>query len=366
MVDFLLEWGREIALAVLMAILAAVWAPIRKRVLWLWEWTWAYLTGLPKYISLRAFILKREQTLLFKKNKARVSLDNCPPAISLLNFKGGVGKTTIAANLAAAFATRYNRRVLIVDLDYQGSLSQKLLAADSRVMPIVNRWLTEKPLGRKQLHEDPKEVHKGIRLATCDYALTIAEDNLLLRWLLQDHRRDARLKFARWLSNPKTKAKAAFDLIIFDAPPRLGIAAANGLAASRLVIIPHRPDPLSVQPVAPLLNTLATFQSYTSTTFRIGGLVTNMTHQAAELTAGEAESCAPLDALQVHRYRTIIPDTPNIGRVQQLAYFQEPRSGPSPRAIFDALADEIAEQLGFPAPSSEEPRSSASSVHAQE
>jgi hypothetical protein len=49
------------------------------------------------------------------------------PIMVLANLKGGVGKTTIAANLAAYFETQKKERVLAIDLDYQGSLSSMLL-----------------------------------------------------------------------------------------------------------------------------------------------------------------------------------------------------------------------------------------------
>lgn len=51
------------------------------------------------------------------------------PIIMVANLKGGVGKTTLTANLAAFFSER-GKRVLLIDCDYQGSLSNMLLSAD--------------------------------------------------------------------------------------------------------------------------------------------------------------------------------------------------------------------------------------------
>src|SRR5204862_249242 len=56
-----------------------------------------------------------------------------PPVVAVLNFKGGVGKTTLTANLAATFAG-HGERVLMIDLDYQGSLTSLVLPnSDLRV-----------------------------------------------------------------------------------------------------------------------------------------------------------------------------------------------------------------------------------------
>ena len=64
------------------------------------------------------------------------------PIFSLVNLKGGVGKTTITANLAVAMS-QHGWRVLVVDLDYQGSLSQVLLSGKELNELFVSRNLVD-------------------------------------------------------------------------------------------------------------------------------------------------------------------------------------------------------------------------------
>lgn len=82
------------------------------------------------------------------------------PIIMVANLKGGVGKTTLAANLAAYFSGS-GKRVLLVNVDYQGSLSNMLLSADgveqvpggindyslrNLTLQLLNEWFTNLPM----------------------------------------------------------------------------------------------------------------------------------------------------------------------------------------------------------------------------
>lgn len=116
------------------------------------------------------------------------------PIISLLNLKGGVGKTTATANLGARLARR-GWRVLLVDLDLQGSLTSLFLPEERQEELHQNRFLVGNFLERAFDGEFPNVHDYAVRvmegesrcsiLPTTD-EMVYAETNLTVRWYLRD------------------------------------------------------------------------------------------------------------------------------------------------------------------------------------
>ena len=143
--------------------------------------------------------------------------------LTLANFKGGVGKTTIAANLAIALA-RSGYRVLIIDFDYQGSL-------DSRFG--VDVKTNTNTGGANALHLkdgclfDPSTmyrltgIYQDITLVPSYFALATLENRMVLQWLLQSEKDDLRYRLAGKLLDDRVQEE--FDIVIIDTPPRLTI-----------------------------------------------------------------------------------------------------------------------------------------------
>ncbi|MEL6288245.1 MAG: AAA family ATPase [Pseudomonadota bacterium] len=177
-----------------------------------------------------------------------------PKIVTVMNLKGGVGKTTTVANLAVHFA-KQGLRVLAIDLDYQGSLSRMMmLAANHRQpdTPLATEFLkktSDPPALQRQVAElgfSSKASPKiNVDLVACGQPFDKAENRLMLRWLIGDETDDVRYRLGRVLTSDPFAS--AYDLVLIDAPPRMSTGAINALATSQVVIVPTVLDRLSAE-----------------------------------------------------------------------------------------------------------------------
>jgi cellulose biosynthesis protein BcsQ len=199
--------------------------------------------------------------------------------ILLANFKGGVGKTTTAANLAIALAGK-GYKVLIIDFDYQGSL-------DSRFN--VNAATKSKKAGSSALLEkngslfdidtrlDLSGNYDGITLIPSFFRLARIENKLMLQWLIQSEDDDIRFRLARKLLDERTEKE--FDVIIIDTPPRLTAGTVNALCVSTDLLIPTVVDPTSLEAVKSFALVARTFQQKFNSKLKLAGIIPSLTSQ---------------------------------------------------------------------------------------
>ena len=110
--------------------------------------------------------------------------------IAVSNQKGGVGKTTVAANLAAYISEARHLPVLLIDLDYQGSLSNMMMLAaeksdvESRVETLFDPAASPVQVSEAQVHLAPKL--KQVWLSPANYTFAKLENVLLAKWLVEE------------------------------------------------------------------------------------------------------------------------------------------------------------------------------------
>lgn len=172
------------------------------------------------------------------------------PVVTIANLKGGVGKTTITANLAAYF-THIGKRALLIDLDYQGSLTATLLTTTGKVADFTGTQTAERFLqGDAAAANLQSAIIDLDPTLTCGlvpsyYELQQGEDTLMLSWLAGLEERDIRFSLSRVLTDPLIQNK--YDLVLIDAPPRLTAGFINALCATTHLFIPAILDKLSAE-----------------------------------------------------------------------------------------------------------------------
>lgn len=161
--------------------------------------------------------------------------------ISLVNQKGGVGKTTSAINLATYLAAA-GKFVLLVDLDPQGNASSGLGIDVRKIEKSLyhSMILGEHPSGIVQKTEN---FGHDVIPSSQDLAGAGIE-------LVHMDNREYRLY------NVLREVRTSYDYIIIDSPPSLGLLTINGLVASDSVIIPVQTEYFALEGLSQLLNTI--------------------------------------------------------------------------------------------------------------
>ncbi|MGO6747308.1 ParA family protein [Rhizobium ruizarguesonis] len=178
--------------------------------------------------------------------------------VSIINFKGGVGKTTLSFQFAAGLARFHGARVLLVDVDHQSSLSIVCLTGNVWSASVqANRTISEifKPfIGQSSTFPGANIIeNRAIKTTTHAHynSLDIVPASLQLDDveidLTASHHGNAihsewdkRTLLCRWLED--AGIDALYDYIIFDCPPATKIVSQNAIAASHGYILPVIPE----------------------------------------------------------------------------------------------------------------------------
>lgn len=199
----------------------------------------------------------------------------CSRTISIINLKGGVGKSVTAINMAHILAYLHNKKVLIIDNDKQGNTSKFFGQHSYEQNSLTNVY-----------------INKNFSIAQCmyntDYAnIKIVPANMGLlaadRKILTDPTRPQQLILSKALQHLADE----FDFIIIDNPPDLNMCSINAIAASTDVIIPLKLDQFALDGVTQLIEQIEELKDFNPNINLTGCLITQYTHTKASI---EAES----------------------------------------------------------------------------
>jgi chromosome partitioning protein len=179
--------------------------------------------------------------------------------ISVVNHKGGVGKTTTTINVGKALSLLGNR-VLLVDMDSQGNLSQcfGIHVPDEQV---IDALLGGTPLPMLEIANNLFLTPSDIRMAYRESELANA------------------VGADRRLSLKLEEARDKFDYILIDCPPSLGICTTCSLVASNYCVVPIQPEASAYHGVESLFNRIAEVRTYINPSLTVKGIVFTMVHK---------------------------------------------------------------------------------------
>jgi chromosome partitioning protein len=267
------------------------------------------------------------------------------PVLSVGNLKGGVGKTSVVANLAIAL-TLAGYRVLALDLDFQASLS---IAMPPNIVPRyenadggVHALVSES----YDMFHNHEVTGMGVapfaelRLVRTSLELADVEDMLFAAFVLGERNKDPRFALARKLIDPRLARD--FDIVIIDTPPRLTMASINAFCASTHVLIPTSLSSVSRSGAVTFVHYLKEFQKNLCPSLEVLGVLPTFTAHE-QLDAAEQKVIQQLGSYLIGVdiwENTIIPRRKGIEHNEVL-------KDRALRGIFERLARKVIAKLGL-------------------
>lgn len=245
--------------------------------------------------------------------------------VSIVNQKGGVGKTTTSVNLAAAIGIA-GKKVLLVDADPQGNttsgygINKKSVQVSSYEL-LIGKGKTDQAT--------IKTEYKNVDIIPASIDLAAAEVDLIEI----DHR-EAQLKMA--LSVVRDK----YDYIFIDCPPSLGLITINALNASDTVLVPIQCEYFALEGLSQLMATVRQVKRLYNPTLEIEGIVLTMFDGRLNLTGQVVAEIKKFFADKL--YKSVIPravrlsEAPSYG--MPIQYYDKRSKGSD---AYNALAKEF-------------------------
>ncbi len=216
--------------------------------------------------------------------------------ISLVNQKGGVGKTTTSINLSASLAV-LGKKVLLIDLDPQGNTTTGIGVNKGDIDKSVYDVLID-----SCMIDEAILATRYKRLSLLPATINLAGIDIEL---LEKSKDEPTFSKGKQLKNKLDTIKDRYDFVIIDCPPSLGLITTNALTASDSVIIPVQCEFFALEGIMQLLNTIMMAQKTLNPNLDIEGVLLTMLDSRTKLGFEVVEDIRKYFKERV--YNTIIP-----------------------------------------------------------
>lgn len=261
----------------------------------------------------------------YKEIKRKESSSD-PLVLSIINQKGGVGKSTTAVNLAAALGEK-KYKVLLVDLDPQGNTTTGLGFDKTKCELSTYDCLLNDEIDTDDVVQEVETKNVWILPATIDLAGAEAE-------LVQEIARESRLLEAI------DEVKNQFDFVLIDCPPSLGLLTLNALAAANQLIIPIQCEFYALEGLSKIIDSMNMVKKRINPQLEIFGVVITMFDKRTTLANQVADEVESFFGDKV--FKTRIPRTV---RLSEAPGFGEPITSYDPNGkgaeAYRSLAKEV-------------------------
>ena len=245
--------------------------------------------------------------------------------ISIVNQKGGVGKTTTSINLTAALGLE-GKKILLIDLDPQGNSTSGMGISKKEIKNSIYDVLINKTEAEdviiKTKFKNIDFIPSNVELAGAEVEMISIKNRTFL------------------LKQAVEKVKENYDLILIDCPPSLGILTLNALTASTSVIIPLQCEYFALEGLSQLILTMRQVREHYNKELKISGVLLTMYDGRLKLTMQVVGEIKKFFSKNI--YKTVIPknvklsEAPSYG--EPISYYDKTSKG---CLAYESLAKEV-------------------------
>jgi len=269
--------------------------------------------------------------------------------VAFMNMKGGVGKSTLAANIGWFAAYHRNLRVLLIDLDPQFNLSQYILGVERYEALVESEQSTIEALFAPSNGDDPamlRSLIQTVHVWEDESQLDIVPASLNLAWTMR-----LALEKAHVLRDQLEDVRADYDIVVIDCAPTESILSTAAYYASDFIVVPVRPEflatiglPLLVQSIREFGNTHRVENAPVIAGILFNGVADRVEHDRAR---GDVKRTAAIYEIPVFENEISHSDSYPAGARQGKPIFMTDNARGTRKNELERVSDEFIRRIGL-------------------